>query len=134
MTSSTIAALAIAASMGLANACPCKSSARSAAVPTYWDLEQQYAQDKSLQTSVSAFRKAIPAGTSIIQAEKMLASMDVYCKTKRRTPQIYKCLLAHYQLDDGNEDVIRWTIYLHTADYKVDDIALDRYLDFKPGY
>jgi hypothetical protein len=133
MTSSAIAAL-IAATVGAVGPCPRYSSAQPIGVPTYWDLEQQYAKDKSLKTSVSAFRRAIPAGTSIIDAEKKLASLDVYCKTKRNAPQIYKCLLAHYQLDDGNEDVIRWTIYLHTADYKVDDIVLDRYLDFKPGY
>ncbi len=113
----------------LLSAGPTFATGTEAAMPGFWQLESVYGQGGGLSAASGEIRKALPPGTDIAEAQRVLKDVGGECKTLKREPDALKCLIHQYSLADGAADDIRWTILIRTQAGAVDDLQVDRYVD-----
>lgn len=101
----------------------------SSTVPSWQDLEEDYARDGTIVGAQSQLTMAIPSGTSEQRAVSELGQVGATCKPKHHAQNVERCLIHQYSLADGAADDIRWTVSLNTVAGRVDTISLDRYVD-----
>ena len=102
------------------------ASAQPVDGPVFSDIELYHHNGGALKAGREAVLGATPTGTSLADAEAILARAGARCKPNRKYPAFIRCTYDQLQPNNDLFDDIRWLTVLDVRDSRVQGATVTR--------